>query len=105
VGRVRVDPEGPLDHDGDALHRPELVGKAIGSGALRQHVQQLLALRVRQLAWTTGDWLRGSSPVSTVRPGLLPAMDGSDRGLHPTRHLAQAEPLAEEGDGTATASF
>jgi hypothetical protein len=46
VGGVITDAKFHLNHGGNTLQGPQLVGKAIGGGPLRQQPQQLGALLV-----------------------------------------------------------
>ena len=72
MGRVIAHPKVDLNYRGDAFQGPEVVGEAMGGGALQPQLHQLCALLVGQLAWGSRHGLGGQGRVATLLPGRSP---------------------------------
>jgi hypothetical protein len=102
---MAADAELHLNHRGDALEGPQLVGKAIGAGPVHQQLYQVLALLVGQFARRPRHRLGGQGSVAPLPPSRPPLIHRAYRRLHPARHLAQAQPLLKQRHRAAAPSF
>ena len=98
-------PHVDLHHGREAGPRPPLVGKAAGPGARQQQLHHVLALRSGQWARSPRHRLGRQGPGAPCPPGRAPLVHRAHRCLHPTRHLAQAQPVCQERHGAASPSF
>src|SRR5256885_7112065 len=77
VAWVVADPELPADQRGDALQRPELVGKAARHRPREQQLHKLHALLRGQLRGPSRRGLGLQRRIAMLLPVLDPPMDGS----------------------------
>src|SRR5712692_1804308 len=93
VARVVADPELLADQRGDALQRPQLVGKAAGHRPREQQLLELGALLRGQFRGPARRGLRCQRRIAMLLPVLDPSMDGSRRGSNPAGDLPNPIPF------------
>jgi hypothetical protein len=94
-------------HDaGDARQRPACSAKAMGTGALAQEGEKVLALFQTECGLTAPGMGLGVEPCRRLpRHGIAPAPEGTGRGLDVSGHLTDAPAGLQEGDSDAASDF